>query len=319
MKDRETTQRGVPRSWRWRVRVVVLLTTPVLAGALGALAVLLTDGFSNDLIAFAVFSIVPTVALAVVAPSIVAGLRVRGRGAAPRSWLLIAAGAVVGVGVVVPVTLVLGGMLAMFGVPYGAIWAIACGGALFIAARVCGLPPGLDGASSFDWSGLVVRAGVTVSGLLVLPYLVMMLNVALYRAEPEIHLLPLGFTGPVVIIHGDSTGAPAEYEDGARVYRIPDTGVLRTQFEANQGWHKPPRLFYANPDGTRARAVVDIDASADERLEMHDLGFTLHVRMDSALPTPPAYRAYTIGRRVEERGLSNRGHRVVDSVIWGMW
>ncbi len=299
--------------------MVVFLATPVLAGALGAVVVLLTDAFSNDLVAFAVFSVVPTVALAVVAPSIVAGLNTRGRGAPPRSRLLIAAGAAVGVVVVVLVTLVFGGMLALFGVPYGAIWAMACGGALLIAARRCGAPPDLDRASLFDWSGLIVRTAATVTGLLVLPYLVRMLNVALYRAEPEILLLPLGFTGPVVIIHGDSAGAPVEYEEGARVYRIPDTGVLRTQFAANVGWREPPRWFYANPDGTRARVVVDIDASADERLEVHDLGFTLHVRMDSALPTPPAYRAYTVGRRLEQRGLANRGRSVVDSVIWGMW
>lgn len=320
MQDREViTPIGAARRWRWTVRVVVLLATPVLSGVLGALVLLATDGLSTELVAFVVFSIVPTVALAVLAPSIVAGFNTRGHGAAPRSWLLIAAGALIGVLVVVPVALVFGGMLALFGVPFGAIWAMACGAALLIAARRGGAPPGLERGAPFDWSGLIVRTAATVTGLVVLPYLAVMLGVMLDRAEPEIHLLPLGFTGPVVIVHGDSAGVPVEYEEGARVYRIPDTGVLRTQFAANAGWRAPPRLFYANPDGTRARVVVDIDAPAEERLEVHDLGFTLHVRMDSALPTPPAYRAYTVGRRDEQRGLSNRGRRVVDSVIWGIW
>ena len=55
------------------------------------------------------------------------------------------------------------------------------------------------------------------------------------RGEDEIHLLPEGYTGSVFIIFNQPDGQKKEYEDGKRVYKIPPTGILKTQFSPNEG------------------------------------------------------------------------------------
>lgn len=71
------------------------------------------------------------------------------------------------------------------------------------------------------------------------------------RAEPEVHLIPEGFTGPVVIIFGDSSAAPVRYEGESRVYDIPESGVLRTSSDVNEGVRLESEYFYVDEDGDR--------------------------------------------------------------------
>lgn len=81
-------------------------------------------------------------------------------------------------------------------------------------------------------------------------------------AEPEIHLLPAGFTGQVVILYDVADGAEAKREQGRRVYEIPASGVLRSQFPANKRFYWPGRrqLFYRGPSGQRL-SLASADAS----------------------------------------------------------
>ena len=55
------------------------------------------------------------------------------------------------------------------------------------------------------------------------------------KAEPELFILPEGFTGVVTIIFDQSDGQEKEYQDGRRVYLIPENGVLYTQFKPSYG------------------------------------------------------------------------------------
>lgn len=71
------------------------------------------------------------------------------------------------------------------------------------------------------------------------------------RAEPEVHLIPEGFTGPVVIIFGDSSATPVRYEGESRVYDIPESGVLRTSSDVNEGVRLESEYFYVDEDGDR--------------------------------------------------------------------
>jgi hypothetical protein len=64
------------------------------------------------------------------------------------------------------------------------------------------------------------------------------------QAEPEMHLIPKGYKGPVIIVFGDREGKPVKYEDGKRVYEISSDGVLRTQFKKQQGSIAPGELKY---------------------------------------------------------------------------
>jgi len=53
--------------------------------------------------------------------------------------------------------------------------------------------------------------------------------------EPETYLIPREFTGRVDVIFNRKDGSPPKYENGRRVYEIPSSGVLLTQFKDEYG------------------------------------------------------------------------------------
>lgn len=67
--------------------------------------------------------------------------------------------------------------------------------------------------------------------------------------EKSIYLIPRGFVGNVVIVFEQIRGIPAEYKKGMRVYRIPSSGILKTQFKPNYGLHVPDEYYYISLDG----------------------------------------------------------------------
>lgn len=73
--------------------------------------------------------------------------------------------------------------------------------------------------------------------------------------EQVIYLLPNRFVGNVIIVYNRPDGTPAEYRDGARIYRIPTTGVLKTQFKPNYGLRKPDLHYYVDKQGKIIRIL----------------------------------------------------------------
>ena len=55
------------------------------------------------------------------------------------------------------------------------------------------------------------------------------------KAEKEKFLIPKGYRGRIVVFFNQSNGGIKEYVDKARIYRIPFSGILLTQFEENPG------------------------------------------------------------------------------------
>jgi hypothetical protein len=94
------------------------------------------------------------------------------------------------------------------------------------------------------------------------------------RTEPETYLIPSGFLGEVNILfnqngipvkykdeHNRDTvytpqiGKPVKYEDGRRVYEIPDNGILLTQFKDEYGF-VDRKYFSIDSNGKRTRLEV---------------------------------------------------------------
>jgi len=73
----------------------------------------------------------------------------------------------------------------------------------------------------------------------------------LSKAAPEVHLLPDGFKGPVFIAFNRLDGEQERYEDGKRVYVIPNNGILKTKFPPNDGTQHDWQYYYQNVDGKR--------------------------------------------------------------------
>lgn len=73
------------------------------------------------------------------------------------------------------------------------------------------------------------------------------------QREPESYLIKEGYSGPVYVVFGVTKGEPAAHEDGSRIYRIPDSGILLTQMSLNEGRISSDdlRFFYVSESGKR--------------------------------------------------------------------
>ena len=85
--------------------------------------------------------------------------------------------------------------------------------------------------------------------------------------QPEIHLIPAGYSGDVFIIHDAPDGARLEKSGLARVYRIPRSGILRSKSGMNHGAMPKPSCFYITAAGKRTRIEGYWPSSIDDTPE----------------------------------------------------
>lgn len=54
--------------------------------------------------------------------------------------------------------------------------------------------------------------------------------------KAETHILTKGFTGKVYVFFDQKGSSAKEYDKETRIYRIPQSGILLTEFKENSGW-----------------------------------------------------------------------------------
>lgn len=134
-------------------------------------------------------------------------------------------------------------------------------------------------------------------------------------AEPEVHLIPAGFEGPVIIIFNDPNGAAMRREGRARRYDIPPSGILRSQFAPNTGWGRP-NYEYVDSVGHRTAIVPGtpcVDSLAGDPVQ----ACLDAIRMNGNGAPSPQYDAYVVSHRANRKQMYDRGARLVDSVLFG--
>ncbi len=110
---------------------------------------------------------------------------------------------------------------------------------------MAGAVVGILASSSIEESALRARDELsrrpstwkTIGLLLVVPFaylasailVVLSLSAFLDRSQPEVYLIPEGYVGRVLIVYGQPNGRPFEYDGEARLFRIPENGVLLVQ------------------------------------------------------------------------------------------
>ena len=116
--------------------------------------------------------------------------------------------------------------------------------------------------------------------------------------EKEIHLIPEGFVGRVMIFFERDDGSPEKYENGARLYEVPENGILKTTFDLNEGFQQlnDIQFFYVNEKGDRKPINQRWTKNPDSKVILHPstievFGTTVGVANDSLV-----YLEYVIDR-----------------------
>ncbi|UDL04695.1 DUF6843 domain-containing protein [Marinobacter sp. CA1] len=93
--------------------------------------------------------------------------------------------------------------------------------------------------------------------------------------DAEIYLIPEGYVGSFYILFNIPQGEPQEYEADARVYEIPEDGMLMMQSDPNEGWIQSNKIdfFFVAPDGTRTRITerwtTSLKDTPENRMDEH--------------------------------------------------
>ncbi len=225
-----------------------------LAAALAVVAGALyrQDGFgSGDTSAFLFWTVPLAAGLAGAGPTLVAPLR--GRPLALRLGGLVLAAGLLALGWAYGVALLLGPSVGAFSFSIFYPWVAGA------AAQLGLLSWGLPAPVAKPTAGAVVR-GLLAGPLAVL--LVAGLLGALAAAQeyftrpaPETFLFPAGYSGRVQVVYNQPDGAAPTLENGRRLYRIPPTGVLFTQFADEYG-RIDQQYYDVAPDGRRTALPV---------------------------------------------------------------
>ncbi len=126
---------------------------------------------------------------------------------------------------------------------YFALGFIAIGG-LFIALSQYSLPAKLQAA------------------IVALPIVILYALMWYTESSYNIFLIPEGYRGRVVIVHGCSDGAPREFEGFYRVYRIGANGLLKSRFSFAGGAFDSlhSKYFFVDKFGKRTPIADEVEA-----------------------------------------------------------
>ena len=109
------------------------------------------------------------------------------------------------------------------------------------------------------------------------------------HSDGEVHVVPAGYTGSVVIVYADANSPEATRNDqGATVYRIPDSGTLRVSNAPRPAGFYDISYFYEAPDGTRIEIPSSRDAQGTKIFGAID-GVT------GSAPNEVRWQAYVVG------------------------
>ncbi len=81
--------------------------------------------------------------------------------------------------------------------------------------------------------------------------------------EREIYLVPEGFRGKILVFFDQQDGQEKQFENEARLYRIPPSGYLKSQFTKNTGCMGDNRIQFFYEDSIGERKTLDYFLNID--------------------------------------------------------
>ena len=85
------------------------------------------------------------------------------------------------------------------------------------------------------------------------PIVAFFIFIQVTKASDDIFIIPADFKGTIAVIYGQENGTEKKYENGKRLYLIPQNGILKTQFELKGETANFGEYYYQTEDGQRIR------------------------------------------------------------------
>lgn len=123
------------------------------------------------------------------------------------------------------------------------------------------------------------------------------------ECEQEIYLIPEGFRGKIVVFFDQEDGQEKHYDNYARVYRIPESGYLKSQFPKNGGCMNDNRIRFYYKDGNEIGEELDYFLDLDKDSIPTDRDYVLFTFLSSE--NEPHFVIHFVGHISEFNELTN--------------
>ena len=131
--------------------------------------------------------------------------------------------------------------------------------------------------------------------------------------EPETYLLPKDYVGAFYIVFNVAEGEPVHRQAGARIYDIPESGVLLTQGNTNEGVAEASKIRFLRYAENEERVEIKdrwTTSIGDEAMARDDpktyvFGGGLGIFSRSGWPCKISYAGFHIGTKGEILELTN--------------
>lgn len=136
------------------------------------------------------------------------------------------------------------------------------------------------------------------------------------EAEKETFYINQGYTGPIAIIFDQKNGVPKEYKDNRRIYRIPASGVLYTQFASVDGILNQ-KFYYTNSSGAIAEELHSLGLPVLEITKYDSSKIYAMVGVDGGFEKGQGdvnYVYFCVGHATESDSLSGEGYKLIQRV-----
>jgi len=138
------------------------------------------------------------------------------------------------------------------------------------------------------------RMGLFINLIVVMQFLISCHQ----QAEPETYIIPESFTGKVNIIFNRKEGSEKKYEDGRRVYEVPNDGILLTQFTTNDGFINRKYYYKSQSGELKLLHTLASDTTAREKADKNEIGIFLDgtsgVYGNSGTPSALEYQEFVV-------------------------
>ena len=133
---------------------------------------------------------------------------------------------------------------------------------------------------------------------IVLILLILFMISSCSTGEKEIYLLPKDYTGYIILVFNQEDGVEKKYKEDKRVYEIPSSGILKTQFKPNSGWSEFSEFYYENSNSKKIPYTYEFKDLNTDSIVVYG-GTTGTANRDLAGTSVVKFSKYYIGNKVQ--------------------
>jgi hypothetical protein len=133
------------------------------------------------------------------------------------------------------------------------------------------------------------------------------------KGEDSFRIVPKGYEGLVIIIFDADKSDVQNYEDGKRVYKIPDSGILISGFSENYGAQSP--FYFEEDDNGKRKGIPFFSNFNYDKVNQTNIRCAFNEQIVGATKSRPAYKSFLVGKGKDIEKWIDKNNDLVEQAL----